>query len=1099
MSDSIDPPNSNVCPVCGAALLDAAGGLCPRCVMEDAAQPTDVPGAAPGSVPPSLEEVTAAFPQFEIVELIGKGGMGTVWKARQPTLNRHVALKLLPASLAERDPAFAERFAREGQLLARLHHPNIVAVHDSGRAGDFFYIVMEFVDGVNLRQAMCASRFTPQQALAIVPKICDALQYAHDEGVLHRDIKPENILLDAKGRVKLVDFGIAKLIAQPESAFAGAVAPVAAGGSLTLGDATLGTPNYMAPEQIEKPAEVDNRADIYSLGVVFYELLTGELPLGKFAPPSEKSAADPRLDGIVQQALEKERDRRQQSVSEMRTQVETIAGENPGSARAPRAVSGAPAGNPPKPAGEAASQIGAERAGGESPAGARAMTREARALPAAPPRFSRTATVGASWMLLFFIVVPATVVHEQETHEFMRHGPFASALMCFVWFVFLIPGFIAPLGTTILGWISVSQIRHSPGKLYGIWLAIFDGLLFPLLALDYGIAYLAFAFGKGFLGWTQNYNSIQEGRLIVVSCLLWTFVDFLVVYAVCRAVNKRMVQNGGAVPSAMPNGSNPKLKPTLILHAVLFALVGALFVVGIPLYLALLRSLHKDGFNVAQPHALRLGFVGAIAALLLFPLAFGADVGLCFLARKLGGRLGLRLWSVFVAVGLVLFVAEVAASFWLPISKFVEYINPAADRAAMEQRLKTEIERVFRPRSTRYKNLSVVVAPDLNTASVDIIGLQEEKGIGGKNVWTDISGSLSARHTGGGSWVIQGADGLGYITLFVPMADLMGNAGTQPPAPVAWKFGSVMERVLPFDRSFIDFQSGNILQPDLQKQAPVSPEEWDAWIKQTGADAMVEEASKLPQLNADDYPRLVALNNDSCVFVTEETADFDSVRASDAQAKLKVVSERKLYWGIAHTRRRPWWFRTKDGATGVLQILGANDNPRGLKIRYKLIFPETGSTQVRSRFPHAAHISRDHHSVYVVHDDVDLHYVFYYAGDFDSKSTGSQNEQTLAWQDEGRITLPNGRTFDFHRESDAPTHVHINNIDADLSVGRVIQLRDDGTPLGEGWSVPLNVALDPPALAKLIANPGPRSARDARREAVLRASHRARGERRRGD
>jgi tRNA A-37 threonylcarbamoyl transferase component Bud32 len=341
MSDSIDSTKPNVCSVCGAVLSDAAGGLCPRCLLADAAQPTHVPGTAPGGEPPSQAEVTAAFPQFEIIQLIGVGGMGTVWRARQPKLGRHVALKLLPASLAERDPAFAERFEREGQLLARLHHPNIVAVHDSGRAGNFFYLVMEFVDGVNLRQAMRASRFTPTQALAIVPKICDALQYAHEEGVLHRDIKPENILLDVKGRVKLVDFGIAKLVAQPEAVPVGAVAPgvpLSSGGSLTLGDAALGTPNYMAPEQIEKPADVDHRADIYSLGVVFYELLTGELPQGEFAPPSEKSAADPRLDGIVRQALEKERARRQQSVGEMRTQVETIAGTPAGEAPEPAAA-----------------------------------------------------------------------------------------------------------------------------------------------------------------------------------------------------------------------------------------------------------------------------------------------------------------------------------------------------------------------------------------------------------------------------------------------------------------------------------------------------------------------------------------------------------------------------------------------------------------------------------------------------------------------------------------------------------------------------------------------------------------------------------------
>ena len=336
MSDPIESPKTGVCTVCGAALSAAAGGLCPRCLLAEAAEPTHAPGSGSrAEAPPSPAEVVTAFPQFEIIDLIGIGGMGTVWRARQPKLNRHVALKLLPASLAERDPAFAERFEREGQLLARLHHPNIVTVHDSGRAGNFFYLVMEFVDGVNLRQAMRASRFTSTQALAVVPRICEALQYAHEEGVLHRDIKPENILLDSKGRVKLADFGIAKLVAQPEARPAGAASSRASGGgSLTLGDVTLGTPDYMAPEQIDKPSDVDHRADIYSLGVVFYELLTGELPKGAFAAPSARAATDPRLDWVVRQALEKERERRQQSAGEMRTQVETIAAGGSGASSA---------------------------------------------------------------------------------------------------------------------------------------------------------------------------------------------------------------------------------------------------------------------------------------------------------------------------------------------------------------------------------------------------------------------------------------------------------------------------------------------------------------------------------------------------------------------------------------------------------------------------------------------------------------------------------------------------------------------------------------------------------------------------------------------
>jgi serine/threonine protein kinase len=241
--------------------------------------------------------------------------MGFVYKARQPGLDRVVALKVLPQRLAG-EPGFRERFTREGRMLARLGHPSIVNVFDFGESGDFFYLLMEYVDGVNLRQAMRAGRFTLAQALTVVPKICEALSYAHGEGVLHRDIKPENILLDTRGRVKIADFGIAKLLGEAD-------------GHLTAANAQLGTPHYMAPEQIERPSEVDHRADIYSLGVVFYEMLTGELPLGHFAPPSEKSPLDPRIDYVVMRALARERERRQQSAGEIKTQVENLAEEAP--------------------------------------------------------------------------------------------------------------------------------------------------------------------------------------------------------------------------------------------------------------------------------------------------------------------------------------------------------------------------------------------------------------------------------------------------------------------------------------------------------------------------------------------------------------------------------------------------------------------------------------------------------------------------------------------------------------------------------------------------------------------------------------------------
>lgn len=319
------PAETSRCPQCGAELPpNAPQGLCPRCLLAGVDAPTDAGqpsvSTGPASAPPPLTEIAPAFPHLEILELIGQGGMGFVYKARQPRLDRIVALKVLPQALAGQ-PGFRERFTREGRMLARLNHPTIVTVFDFGESGGFFYLLMEFVDGVNLRQAMRAGRFTLAQALTVVPKICEALSYAHGEGVLHRDIKPENILLDSRGRVKIADFGIAKLLGEVDT-------------HLTATDARLGTPHYMAPEQIERPSEVDHRADIYSLGVVFYEMLTGELPLGQFAPPSEKSPLDPRVDYVVMRALARERERRQQSAGEVKTQVENLGVKTPQAAAA---------------------------------------------------------------------------------------------------------------------------------------------------------------------------------------------------------------------------------------------------------------------------------------------------------------------------------------------------------------------------------------------------------------------------------------------------------------------------------------------------------------------------------------------------------------------------------------------------------------------------------------------------------------------------------------------------------------------------------------------------------------------------------------------
>jgi predicted Ser/Thr protein kinase len=318
----IDP---RVCPRCQTPLAaDAPAGLCPACLFQEglrtdsaASEQASESGSRARFVPPTPAELAELFPQLEILELIGYGGMGAVYKARQRTLERLVALKILPPALAEA-PSFSERFSREARTMARLCHPHIVWLLEFGECQRMPYLVMEYVEGTNLRQAMRGARLQPREALAIVPQICEALAYAHDAGVIHRDIKPENILLDRKGSVKIADFGLAKL-----------VSPGTPGSSITGSQQALGTPHYMAPEQLEHPQRVDKRADIYALGVVFYEMLTGELPLGRFAPPSSKAAVDVRLDEVIHKALEKEPERRYQSAVEVQSDVAEISSEAP--------------------------------------------------------------------------------------------------------------------------------------------------------------------------------------------------------------------------------------------------------------------------------------------------------------------------------------------------------------------------------------------------------------------------------------------------------------------------------------------------------------------------------------------------------------------------------------------------------------------------------------------------------------------------------------------------------------------------------------------------------------------------------------------------
>ena len=433
-------PDAIKCQRCGLAIgPDAAQGLCPACLLEEAlrhSQAPENPLDAVANPAPDLSELARLFPQLEVLQLIGRGGMGVVYKARHRGLDRLVALKILPPGI-DRDRGFQERFVREARALARLNHPHIVAIYDFGQVEGRYYFMMEFVDGATLRSMLQAGHLTPQAAMAIVPQLCDALQFAHEEGIVHRDIKPENILLDKKGRVKIADFGLAKLL----------------NGSLQQDPYTLtghrqilGTPHYMAPEQFERPATVDHRADIYSMGVVFYEMLTGELPLGRFQPPSRKVQVDVRLDEVVLRTLEKEPDLRFQRASEVKTELTSLAslpsGGGPPTWNAKYAAAG--------------------------PVNATAFAGE-------PSRISPLALAGLI-VALFFPVIMWVLMASNDA-VLAQHTPSATLTLIF-------PLLLCAIGSCGLGAAALRQIRTSSSRFHGLKLALVDLLLYPLLLLD---------------------------------------------------------------------------------------------------------------------------------------------------------------------------------------------------------------------------------------------------------------------------------------------------------------------------------------------------------------------------------------------------------------------------------------------------------------------------------------------------------------------------------------------------------------------------------------------------------------------------------------
>jgi serine/threonine protein kinase len=251
---------------------------------------------------------------YEIISKIGQGGIAEIYKARQISLNRHVAVKILFPDLTN-DPDIVRRFERESTTIARLNHPNIVHVVDRGKADGRYYFVMEYIDGTPFSDIIYSGKYTLTRKLEIIIDVLKGLDYAHNNGVIHRDIKPANILVDTQGNVRIADFGIAHIVNKSDLETTGS-------------DIIMGTISYMSPEQKISSANVDKTTDIYSAGVMIYEILTGMKPHGRFKLPSEaNSGLSPLFDEIVIRCLAQDPKDRYQSAGELRERISSAIAE----------------------------------------------------------------------------------------------------------------------------------------------------------------------------------------------------------------------------------------------------------------------------------------------------------------------------------------------------------------------------------------------------------------------------------------------------------------------------------------------------------------------------------------------------------------------------------------------------------------------------------------------------------------------------------------------------------------------------------------------------------------------------------------------------